>query len=93
MSLLSLNHPRRVMIASFMIFAVWLVSSQFLYQYHKLWSYQKTLNEKLTQLNLDIVGLTSELKTIQEKDFIQKQALENLGLIQEQDLVFVFPDQ
>ena len=88
----SLNDPRKALLVSLVIFVLWLVSSQFIHQYYQLWSYQVTLGDKFEQLMVDVKSLKTELKVIQEKEFIKKHALENLGLLQEQDLVFIFPN-
>lgn len=87
-----LGNPKKVLLVSLLFFFGWLVSSQFIYQYYQLWSYQVTLKDKYSQIQQDILDLSNELNIITEKDFIQKHALENLGLIQEQDLVFIFPN-
>lgn len=63
-----------------------------LFQLYKLHRDQKIIQDQIAAGRMQVVELNNQLKEAKEPSFIERQALDNYDLVNEQDLVFVFAD-
>lgn len=88
-----LNHPGKVAGICVVFLATTLVMNGLLW---RLWSLHRDF-EKLTyeiaSTETGIEKLKMQLKQAKDPSFIERQARDKLDLVDEKDLVFVFPDQ
>lgn len=62
-------------------------------QLYKLHRDQSILEGQILAGKMQVIDLNNQLKEAKEPSFIERQALDNYDLVNEQDLVFVFADQ
>lgn len=59
------------------------------------WSLRRNYNEmqnRFSHIEAESQQLKKKIEAAEGREFIERQATEQLGLVQENDLVFVFPD-
>jgi cell division protein FtsB len=83
--------PKRVFLFCFLIFLVWIFATGYIFQAYRLHVLNQTVTERLNQVQSDIKNLEVQIGRLQDREFIRKQAIENLDLAGEQDLIFLFP--
>ncbi len=88
-----LNQPFKVFIACVCFAIISLLFNGGLFQLYRLHRDQKTLQTQIKAAQLQVSGLDLQLKKAKDPIFIERQALENYDLVDENDLVFVFADE
>jgi cell division protein FtsB len=87
-----LNNPLRVLFLSISVgMGVMLYDGSF----WNLWSLHrnyKEMDKRVTAIKEENQALQFKVEAAQSKPFIEKQATEQLGLVREDDLIFVFSD-
>jgi len=89
--LIFFSFPKRVFILSCVAFFIWLIVSGYLFEAYRLSVLEEAINQKISNLTFEISNLEAQLKRYHDNEFIRKQAIENLGLADENDLIFLFP--
>ena len=87
-----LHQPIKVFFVAAVVASVWLLSDG---SFWNLWSLHR--NEKAMQLRLqtlqqDVKDLLFIVEAARSNSFIERQATEQLGLVRDDELVFVFAD-
>lgn len=88
----SLMQPTKVAFICVIIGTVAVLYDGSLYRY---WSLQKTeteVIEKIAKIQSATRNLRSQIELTQQPDFIEKQARENLDLVGDDEIVFIFSD-
>jgi cell division protein FtsB len=86
-----LSYPKRVFVVSSLAFLVWVLASGYLFEFYRLSVLEEVIHHKIAQLKGEMSDLEVQLKRSQDHEFIRKQAIENLGLADQNDLIFLFP--
>lgn len=87
-----LNRPSLVATCAFGLAAAIVIFDGSLYQLWNLERDREQIIERINVLKETLSVREKELKQTQRLDFIEAQARENLDLVREGELVFVFPD-
>jgi cell division protein FtsB len=87
-----LDQPLKVLFLSFSLgMGIMLYDGSF----WNLWSLHrnyKEMDKRVSAINEENQALQFKVEAAQSKPFIEKQATEQLGLVREDDLIFVFSD-
>lgn len=86
-----LSRPSIVFMYASFAFFIWLFASGYVFEYSRLKSYQKALANRIEVINIKLEESKLVLTQMEDRDFIRRSAIENLGLVQESDLIFLFP--
>lgn len=88
-----LNHPLKVL---FLSAAVSLGIMLYDGSFWNLWSLnrnQKEMTKRIAATSEEYKALEFKVEAARSKPFIEKQATDQLGLVREDDLIFVFSDE
>jgi len=86
-----LQSPKKVFTYCLVIFAAWLFASGYLFHAYRLSVLDGAVQKKIDQITSEMSSIQIQLSRSQDREFIRKQAIENLGLAGEHDLIFLFP--
>jgi cell division protein FtsB len=86
-----IQSPKRVFLLCLMVFIIWILASGYVFQTYRLFVLETEVSERLKQVRADMDELEIQLSRLKDREFIRKQAIENLGLAGQQDLIFLFP--
>lgn len=87
-----LNQPKKVFATALMLLVITLFLNGTLW---KLWGLnrdQKTIMDQSAQAQAQIIQIDKQLKQAIDPMFIERQALDKMDLVDDHDLIFVFPE-
>ena len=87
-----LLHPSKVFLVSLLAAVIWLLSDGSFWNLWSLHRNEKAMQERIEALKQDVKSLQFKVEAAKSHSFIEKQATEQLGLVREDELVFVFAD-
>ncbi len=87
-----LDSPLKVLLFCCCLFCLSLLSNGLWWKLWVLERDQEAIAHKITSTQIQIQELDRQLKLTQDLQFIERQAKERLDLVDENDLVFVFPE-
>ena len=88
-----LDHPFKVLFLSASLGMGWMLYDG---SFWNLWSLNrnyKEISKRITTINEEYHALEFKVEAAQSTPFIEKQATDQLGLVREDDLIFVFSDE
>lgn len=87
-----LQHPIKMFIFASSFAFIWLLSDGSFWNLWSLHRNEKAMRVRIEALHEDVKALNFKVAAAQSHSFIEKQATEQLGLVREDELVFVFAD-
>ncbi|GEM_PF-3536402 len=69
---------------------IWLIGSGIVVEFGRLYSYQNAIKRQTVNLVSEMNALNLEIAKSKNQEFIQRQAIEHLGMASEEDLIFLF---
>lgn len=87
-----LNQPLRVFWVCLIAGFLYLLYDGSLWSWWSLRRNYREMENRLTHIENERLDLKEKIKAAKTRDFIERQATEQLGLVRENDLVFVFSD-
>lgn len=88
-----LHQPLKVFILCTLFGVLSLLFNGGFFQLYKLDRDEKILKEQIVAARGQVIDLNRQLRVAKEPSFIERQAVDNYDLVNEQDLVFVFSEQ
>jgi hypothetical protein len=88
-----LYQPLKVFILCAVFGSLSLLFNGSLFQLYKLHRDQKIIESQISVAKAQVFELNGLLKAAKDPSFIERQAVDNYDLVNEQDLVFVFAEQ
>lgn len=86
-----LQYPKKIFILCLVSLTFWGFASGYVFQSYRLAVLEREVLDQIAQIEVEIKVLKVQLARYQDRDYILKQAVENLGLAAENDLIFMFP--
>lgn len=87
-----LQHPVKMFVIAFVFAFIWLLSDGSFWNLWSLHRNEKAMRARIGAIHEDVKALHFKVATAKSHSFIEKQATEQLGLVREDELVFVFAD-
>jgi hypothetical protein len=88
-----LQQPLKIFLICLTFAGLSLIANGTLLQLYRLHRDQSVLHEQIREARAQIVGLDQQLQMAKDPVFIERQALDNYDLVDENDLIFVFSDE
>lgn len=88
-----LQQPFKIFLICLVFASVSLMANGTFLQLYRMHRDQETLHEQIHAARLQVVDLNKQLNMAKDPVFIERQALDNYDLIEENDLMFVFSEQ
>lgn len=87
-----LENPRKVLVACLALMAATFIFDGSLYQLWSLRAQSRYLEDSISNYEDKVQGLEAKLAQAQSVEFIERLAVDQLDLVGEGDLIFVFSD-
>ncbi len=87
-----LRQPLKICILCFVFALVSVLLNGALMNLYGLQRDREQLNEQMSKIEKDLQNLNGQLKRAKDPAFIERQALDNLDMASDHDLVFVFSE-
>ena len=88
-----LHRPLHILALCLTLATLSLIFNGGLFQLHRMHRDQGILRDQIVASKMQIVELDKQLKMAKDPVFIEHQAMENYDMVEENDLVFVFPEE
>lgn len=87
-----LNQPQKVLVACLFFLMISLFLNGTVWKVWGLYRDRTVIAEQINQSNLAIKGFDLQMVKAKDSSFIEHQARDKMDLVEENDLVFVFPE-
>jgi cell division protein FtsB len=88
-----LQQPFKIFLICLTFAFLSLIANGTLLQLYRMHRDQNVLHEQIRATRLQVLDLDKQLKMAKDPVYIERQALDNYDLIEENDLMFVFSEQ